>query len=472
MLHRRNRANIIIFLVLSDLLLTAIALYLASQARYHLPYGLPVPLELVSVPLPLFAIALGVWALVFTLNSVYDGRRTARAVDEIQWVVLAIAIASFAFAGVLYILYRELPRRIFIYFVMFDTTFLLGYRLLLRMARRFAVSHRRETERILIIGAGKVGRQVGKRVQEEHWSGVSLVGYLDDNPAKKDHTFEGAPVLGSLADAAAIVRQYQVDEIIIALPLRAHKLMEEVVIALHELPVNVRVVPDFFDLVFFRATIEDLGGIPLIGLRDPAIDGYRRVIKRLFDLVIAVPVMIFLAPLMAAITVAVKLDSPGPVIFRQQRVGENGRPFWMYKFRSMVVDAEQHQEEVIEETPNGIVLNKRPDDPRITRLGRILRRTSLDELPQLTNVLKGEMSLVGPRPELPYLVQRYERWQRQRFAVPPGITGWWQISGRSERPMHLHTEDDLYYIQNYSPLLDLQILWRTVGVVLRGRGAY
>ena len=138
----------------------------------------------------------------------------------------------------------------------------------------------------------------------------------------------------------------------------------------------------------------------------------------------------------------------------------------------MVVNAEQLAPAVAREDDHGVLVHKAPGDPRITRVGRFIRRMSVDELPQLFNVLRGEMSLVGPRPELPRLVERYETWQRRRFAVPPGMTGWWQVNGRSDRLMHLHTEDDLYYIQNYSPLLDLQILWRTVGVVLRGRGAF
>ncbi len=144
----------------------------------------------------------------------------------------------------------------------------------------------------------------------------------------------------------------------------------------------------------------------------------------------------------------------------------------MYKFRSMVVDAERMTDVVAARGHDDVIVHKTPNDPRVTRVGRFIRRTSLDELPQIFNVLRGEMSLVGPRPELPWLVENYELWQRRRFAVPPGITGWWQINGRSERLMHLHTEDDLYYIQNYSPLLDMQILWRTIGVVVRGRGAF
>jgi lipopolysaccharide/colanic/teichoic acid biosynthesis glycosyltransferase len=175
---------------------------------------------------------------------------------------------------------------------------------------------------------------------------------------------------------------------------------------------------------------------------------------------------------MGVISLAIKLDSPGPVIFRQQRVGENGRLFSMLKFRSMYQDAEQRLAEVLAEGEGGQVIHKRRDDPRVTRVGRFIRATSLDELPQLFNVLKGEMSLVGPRPEQPWLVERYEPWQRKRFAVPQGITGWWQVNGRSDKPMHLHTEEDLYYIQNYSLLLDIRILWKTIAAVLKRRGAY
>jgi lipopolysaccharide/colanic/teichoic acid biosynthesis glycosyltransferase len=173
-------------------------------------------------------------------------------------------------------------------------------------------------------------------------------------------------------------------------------------------------------------------------------------------------VLLACAPLLLLIAALVRLTSPGPALFRQERVGENGRLFTIYKFRSMVEDAGDRLPAV----------HKDEADPRITLLGRFLRRTSLDELPQLVNVIKGDMSLVGPRPELPALVDRYEPWQRQRFAVPQGITGWWQVSGRSARPMHLHTADDVYYVKNYSLGLDLQILLRTISVVLRGRGAY
>ena len=192
----------------------------------------------------------------------------------------------------------------------------------------------------------------------------------------------------------------------------------------------------------------------------------------MFDLVLAGVSLVLMAPLLAVLALAVYLDGGRPVVFAQRRVGETGRMFTMFKLRTMVPDAESRQEAALQGGAAVNAVYKPLNDPRVTRVGRFLRRTSLDELPQLWNVLRGEMSLVGPRPELPWVVERYESWQRQRLAVLPGITGWWQVSGRSELPLHENVEYDLYYIQNYSPLLDLTILLRTLWVVARGRGAY
>ena len=219
--------------------------------------------------------------------------------------------------------------------------------------------------------------------------------------------------------------------------------------------------------------MEQLGDVVLVGLKEPVIGTIDRIIKRAFDLVVACLVLVVFAPLLAIMALFVALGSPGPLIYRSKRVGEGGRIFEMLKFRTMYADADQGETQLISETVDGkLVFNKQRDDPRVTPIGRILRRYSLDELPQLANVLAGQMSLVGPRPELPALVARYEPWQRKRFTVPQGMTGWWQISGRGDKPKYLHIEDDLYYIQNYSLLQDLRILWRTIGVVVKGEGAF
>jgi lipopolysaccharide/colanic/teichoic acid biosynthesis glycosyltransferase len=210
----------------------------------------------------------------------------------------------------------------------------------------------------------------------------------------------------------------------------------------------------------------------MISLKSTTLSGYQRVVKRILDLVFSMIFLIPALPLSLFLSMVIKLDTPGPTIIRQWRVGENGRLFRMYKFRSMINNAEAALEDVVRTDPKGNTLYKFANDPRITRVGRWIRRTSLDEIPQLINVLKGEMSLVGPRPELPRFVALYQPWQQKRFAVPQGITGWWQVNGRSELPMHLNTEYDIYYVQNYSVILDIQILIRTFWVVIRGVGAF
>ena len=469
---RKFDTNTVIFLIVSDLAITLLALFTAIQARYWLHFGVQLTWEEVAQPWTIYILVALIWGVTFVLAQVYDTRRTARALDEAQVITWAVAVACLVFAGVLYLTFREVPRRLFLYFVVADLVMLIGFRVALRAALRYAGRRDPLPRRVLIVGAGRLGRRVAEGVRAQNARGLILVGCVDsevdwlnpDNPA--------APLLGAIQSAPSLVKQHAVDEVIVALPMRDHRVIESLVVALEDQPVRVRVVPDFLDLAMSRTTIEDFNGLPLVGLRDPAIDGFDRVVKRVFDLVISAITLLVTWPIMLVIAVAIKLDSPGPVVFVQARIGENGQPFRMFKFRSMVLDAEQLAPTMAGEDENGVLVHKVPDDPRITRLGRIIRRTSLDELPQLFNVLRGEMSLVGPRPELPRLVERYETWQRRRFAVPPGMTGWWQINGRSDHLMHLHTEDDLYYIQNYSPLLDLQILWRTVGVVVRGRGAF
>jgi lipopolysaccharide/colanic/teichoic acid biosynthesis glycosyltransferase len=194
--------------------------------------------------------------------------------------------------------------------------------------------------------------------------------------------------------------------------------------------------------------------------------------KRAFDVLFGSFALLVTLPLIGLAALMIYFEDGSPVIFRQKRVGKNGEVFEIFKIRTMFKNAEQLQSQVIKRDPHGNFIHKSKDDPRITRVGRLLRRFSIDELPQLFNVLAGTMSLVGPRPELPDLVDNYESWQYKRFSVLPGMTGWWQISGRSDKPMHLHTEDDLYYIRNQSIWLDVQIIIRTFWVVLIGKGSY
>ncbi|HNU03359.1 MAG TPA: sugar transferase [Anaerolineae bacterium] len=469
---RKFDTNAIIFLSLSDLLVTLIAFFTAVQARYWLPFGVQLTWQEVQQPWSVYLLLGLIWGASSVLVQMYDAHHTGRAWAEARVIIWAVSFACLIFASVLYLIFREVPRRLFFYFIVTDLALLLGLRMMLRGALRFTGMPGHTPRRILIVGAGKLARQVAAGVHAQRAAGLSLIGCVADDVDRLPAEDPLAPLLGAVQDAPTLVRTQAIDELIFALPLRAHGAIEWLVRALQDHPVRVRVVPDYLDLAMSRATVEDFNGLPLVGLREPAIAGFDRVIKRCFDLIGASLVLLLAWPVLLIVALAVKLDSPGPALFVQERIGEQGHPFRMIKFRSMVVDAERMSGSVITRGRDGVVVHKRPDDPRVTRVGRFIRRTSLDELPQIFNVLRGEMSLVGPRPELPWLVEHYESWQQRRFAVPPGMTGWWQINGRSDHLMHMHTEDDLYYIQNYSLWLDLQILWRTIGVVLHGRGAF
>jgi lipopolysaccharide/colanic/teichoic acid biosynthesis glycosyltransferase len=236
--------------------------------------------------------------------------------------------------------------------------------------------------------------------------------------------------------------------------------------------VRVKIMPGHFSLAMVRAKAEVFAGTPVIGLRESVIGGLPRFVKTATDLAVAATALVILPPLMAAIALMIRLDSRGPVIPRQKRAGENGHLFDRYTFRTMVPEAERLQTEVIIETEAAQVVRRRRDDPRLTRAGQFLRRCSLDELPQLANVLQGSLSIVGPRSEMPWLVDKCEPWQRKRFAVPQGMTGWWPIYGRSDKPKHLNTDGDLYSGYTYSLSLGLWILLQTPLAAIKGTGVF
>ena len=463
---RRFSVNFALLSMSLDMILTLIALWLAASSPFWFDFQPASETNLfwfhyLAIPL--------LWAITFLLASVYDPKNLYKAVDEFQSVTLATGLAALVFAGLLFLTYQSFSRWLFFIFVCIDLLLLLGWRIASRVLfrlRRLAAVERR----VLIVGAGEVGRRVGRMIKENQWMGLIFLGYLDNEPEHVED--ETVAVLGGVRDVRKVVEMHTIDDVVIALPQRAYGLINELTLSLHDLPVNVRVVPDYFSLAIYRASVEDFGGVPMINLRDPALNDVQRLLKRIFDLVLGTLTLLLVLPVLGLIALAVKLDSSGSVFFRQQRVGENGRIFGMYKFRSMVEGAEAMQKQVSKVNGNGQVIHKCPDDPRITRVGRMLRRTSLDELPQLLNVLKGDMSLVGPRPELPWMVGQYEPWQHKRLAVPQGMTGWWQVNGRADKPLHLHTEDDIYYVQNYSLWMDIYILLKTPWVVMRGIGAY
>ena len=451
----------------ADLLATMAALALAEALRPFLP-GKALGQNDALSPL-VYAIVALVWTPVFQTLGVYESQAAMNIATQVRRMSKAMPVAILVLAGALYFSFREVSRLLVVYFAVSDWVFLA----LLRVAGVTALRllrQRMQPGSVLIVGAGEPGVQVAAAIARDLGPVLTVLGFVDDElPAD---ALTGLPVLGRVADTARLVREFGCDEVVITLPSSQYDQIECVVYDLYSLPVRVRVAPDLLKLALVRASIEMLGPVPLIGVREPVIDGVNWAIKRTTDVVLSTLALALLWPVLLLIAIAIKLDSPGPAIFRQQRVGENCKEFWTLKFRTMVQGADQLAESVAATDEAGRPVYKRPNDPRVTRVGRLLRRTSLDELPQFINVLRGEMSLVGPRPEQEFIAAHYEPWQRQRLAVPPGITGWWQVSGRSDLPMHLNTQYDLYYIRNYSLWLDLKILWMTLGVVIRGKGAY
>ena len=457
-------------LMLGDLVLTLLALVLADLLRIHMPFGRPLGSTTSYLELPLILFVVAIWPLVFQALSMYQLGNTNSWVGEGRQLLVAVATAVFAFAGSLYFTYRDVPRLMVVYLLILDLGALAIWRLLIGVGVRLLQKNGRAFSRVLVAGGGEGLERLamafhnGNAVPGVRLVGVAtdeLVGVLDEANVLR---------LGRPEDVPKLLRMIKVDEVILAFPAADYERAERLAYELLPLPLRVRMAPDFLRLVVARSSVETLGGIPLIGLREPAVQGMNWAIKRVFDLGGSLMALLLLSPIMFLIGLLIRLDSPGPTLFRQKRVGENGRVFTIFKFRTMVMGSDNLPKAVPDK--EGRTVFKVPDDPRVTRLGRLLRKTSLDELPNLLNVIKGEMSLVGPRPELLPIANSYEPWQRSRLAVLPGMTGWWQVSGRSDRPLHLNTEYDLYYVRNYSLWLDIKILFKTVGAVLQGKGAY
>jgi len=436
------------------------------------------------LPLQVFLLVAVLWPFYLIVFSVYDGRRNPTPTSEILNVFLAIGVATLSLAGLLYFTYRETPRVLVLIFFFLDVILLVGGRMVWNLTRRVRNPPLRAQRRsVMIIGAGPVGQNVVQQLRKYALADIELVGFLDDDPAKQGISIEGMTVLGPLEFAADLPDKISIHDAIVALPLDAHDRMVEICKVLQRFNIHVHVIPDLFALSFPGATLDGFGGIPVIDLGKPGLQVWQRTLKRAFDTVAVTIGLLLLSPILLLIAILIKLDSKGPVFYRQIRIGELGRQFSMFKFRSMRVDADpaQHKAYVtrlIEEnlTPEQVSGEKNgslkmEDDPRITRVGKFIRKASLDELPQLINVLRGEMSLVGPRPPLLYEVALYQDWHKRRFEVPPGITGLWQVKGRNRVSFDEMVRMDLEYIEHQSLWLDIKLLMQTPAAVLSARGA-
>jgi Undecaprenyl-phosphate glucose phosphotransferase len=469
---RHNRLLVAVHLV-SDVMLGLSAFIIAYALRFYtglipITRGLP-PLRQYINLLPFIAVVV---PLAFHLQGLYRLRRGRSRVDDFFAVFVGSILAVvFGIIGTLYTntyLADETARATGAYqvsqivwalFLVLNVTLTFSSRELIRevLERRWRAGI--GLKRVLVAGAGELGRLVADKILEHRELGYQIVGFVDDRAAGDHIGYRGLPLLGTLDDAAEITAREGVDHLYVALPPEQHVRMLELLDSTSREMVDVKVVPDLLQVIALRARLEDLDGVPVININDVPLQGFNSVLKRLIDIGISSVALILLAFPLAIVALLVRVTSRGPVFYRQERMGLDGKSFSIVKFRSMYDNAERD---------TGPVWT-RPEDPRVTPFGRFLRRSNLDELPQLWNVLKGDMSIVGPRPERPHFVEQFKHKIPQymlRHKVKAGLTGWAQVNGwRGNTPLEKRIEYDLYYIENWSVRLDLKIMWLTL---LRG----
>ncbi len=425
-----------------------------------------------SAYLPFFSLWVVLVPAFFFIDGAYRAWRRPW-IEQVYSVVNATAKVTVLMLAITFISRPQYYSRVMLIEVGLLTVLLIG---LLRAVEEMVANRLRRKgigiSRVIIVGAGEVGRTVMRTIVARPELGYRVVGFVDDDPQKGNTNIGPFKALGALENLPMVIEEGQIDEVIITLPWMYQRKIMAIVRDCARQRVRARIVPDLFQMSLSQVDVEELGGVPLIGVREVSISKSALLVKRAMDVVGAVIGLTVGLPLLGLIALAIRLDSPGPVIFRQTRIGLGGRMFQMYKFRSMYQGAEEEQAALLELNEADGPLFKIRNDPRVTRVGRFLRRTSLDELPQLLNVLRGEMSLVGPRPSLPNEVEQYQEWHKKRLEAPPGMAGLWQVSGRSRLSFDEMALLDIYYIENWSPWMDFKILLRTVPQVVLGEGAY
>ncbi len=463
MIERRRQIQVVLQLI-GDLLATSVAFFVAYWLRFvfeihPVTKGLP-PL---SMYLRLLPFVLVLYPVVFYFQGLYHRRRMRSRFDEGMRVMMAVMLATVLLtAGLTF--YRPPD---FTYSRLFLAVFAAADAVLVSLFRwgiGAGLARIRRSggnlQRVLVIGAGDLGRQVVERLDVHKEFGFSVVGFLDDDPGRQQRKIQGVPVLGTTEELESVVAGHGVDQVMIALPLAAHYRTVQLIRRAGQLLVDIKVVPDVLQYYVMRAGIEDLDGLPLINLTQIPLQGWNQIVKRAFDIAGSAALLLVTSWLFPIIAWLIKREDGGPVFFSQVRTGLDGRSFRLFKFRSMRVDAEG----------DGEAQWTRTRDSRVTRVGEVLRRTNLDELPQLYNVLRGDMSLVGPRPEQPKFVERFRsRYPAYnvRHRVRAGLTGWAQVNGlRGDTSIRQRIVHDLYYIENWSLGLDMRILWRTLRIAL------
>ncbi len=479
MVKHQSRILTVLY-VLGDLVATYIAFILAYFVRFNVEIvqvtkGIN-PLTQYTLLLPLITV---LWPLLFYLHGLYNLRRLRSRIDELFSIVWAVTMGTAATLFValylrVYYFYGppetsgryEFSQLVLGLFVVFDIVLLTLTRSLIRKHRQARWRLGEGLRNILIAGAGELGRSVADKFIDHQELGFRVLGFLDDHFRGEFAGYRGLPILGTIDEVEQVIAKRQVYSLYVALPLEDHEKIRSLIGFASREGLDIKVAWDYLTHVALRAGVEDLDGIPVISLAETPIQGWNWVQKRTMDICISAALLALATVPFAVVAVLIKLTSKGPVFYTQQRMGLDGKPFTIYKFRSMREDAEKETGPVW----------ANPNDPRRTPLGSILRRLSIDELPQLYNVLRGDMSLVGPRPERPRFVLEFKERIPQymlRHKVKSGMTGWAQVNGwRGNTSIEKRIEHDLYYIANWTLGLDIKILWLTFWRVFLHRHAY
>jgi len=462
---------------LVDMLLALLAFGLAYIARYQLQLIREVGEFNRSLFWPYlpYALVFTVWLyLMYRGGGLYKTIRGRSWLEEVYTIINGVTNATVVIMALSFILQPLVFSRLMIIYAAAITVILLA---LSRAVRRMILARLREqgigVQRVLVIGAGDVGRAVLRTLIARRELGYFPVGYLDDDPERGNANLGRMKGLGGIDNLRRTLREQCVDTVMITLPWSHHERIMELSRICQQSNVQVSVVPEVFQLNMRQVQVENLDGIPLLRVSgEPHFPEANRVLKRVLDLALVILASPALLLVFLIVVIAIRLEGPGPILYSQRRIGENGHPFDIVKFRSMIPDADRLRDQLIKASGEDPRHPKIKNDPRVTRVGRIIRATSLDELPQLYNVLRGQMSLVGPRPPTPDEVALYLPWHKQRLQIMPGMTGLWQVSGRSDVPFEEMCLLDIYYIENWSVRLDAQILMMTIPRVLFGHGAY
>ncbi|MBD3377792.1 exopolysaccharide biosynthesis polyprenyl glycosylphosphotransferase [candidate division KSB1 bacterium] len=462
MLELKKRFNTLfnIAQVLIDLILVSASFYASFWVWQWSPLRIQPQVEFPGVVLCLL-IGL-VYLFFFVAFGAYQKQATVVNIKVVESVLLATILAS-GFVIILFFYTKsfQIGRSQMIYFVMILLILLHLERAIMDKIHQTMIKRGIGAVRVLILGAGTVGKRLAKALETYPKLGYLPIGFIDDDQALIDAKIANPlPVLGTTESLQANIEKYSIDQVLIAIPSASRERVQDLMTECQGIRIPFKFVPNLHDVAIPQVRSEEIDGIPMFSFVHLDYKPINRVVKRVVDWWISLFIVILCLPVIALAAVAIKIDSRGPVFFRQFRVGKGGKRFTMWKFRTMYTHA-----------PAYALHPQDKNDPRITRVGRFLRRTSLDELPQFFNVLRGDMSIVGPRPEMEFIVQGYNPLERERLNVWPGITGLWQISADRALPIHENIDHDLYYIQQQSFLLDLVIIIKTLMVPITGIGA-